>query len=240
MGSLTALIFSIIVGGGGIVFLGTQRSSTDLAIGSVMLAAGLVLVALGVWWLRSGANCLKRQEFPGLAAVTGVLPDLSEPAPVGQVLAALGCLNDLALPYRVDWEEEKDGSARVVARLRVEEARWRSVMGWGELRQTWCLRLTLTVGGRYRWREASGTVTSSVGLSGVTLARTGFTGKTIGALSVRAVFAPLGSVAGPGADGRGAVLRMSPSDVKIPVFRVLRAYGWRPRWDSWLSQIWEY
>lgn len=44
----------------------------------------------------------------------------------------------------------------------------------------------------------------------------------------------------PEGTGTHGAISLTPSDAKIPVFRILRAYGWRPRRDWDLLRLFEY
>jgi hypothetical protein len=179
------------------------------------------------------------------------------------VVRALEKLNDLALPYRVDAAPGQHGLVVVDVRWRVEEVFWRTLLGLGSASKTWMMRVKLSPDGRYRFSESQGTVSFEAGPTQLSAAKSRSWGKTFGVLNATGVWTPSGQVASAAADpGSGlasnpsgpsgpdqaadaaadptAVAAVRPSDAKIPVFRILRAYGWRPPHDTWLSRIWEY
>ena len=49
-----------------------------------------------------------------------------------------------------------------------------------------------------------------------------------------------GQVTSPEGEGTSGTIRVVPSDAKVPVFRIVRGYGWRPRKDGKLRRLWEY
>ena len=63
--------------------------------------------------------------------------------------------------------------------------------------------------------------------------------KSLGAASVTKVWAA-GQVWDPDGTGAEATVRITPSDAKVPVFRIVRAHGWRAKRENVVSRIWEY
>ncbi|MDR1449683.1 MAG: hypothetical protein LBI84_05710 [Propionibacteriaceae bacterium] len=210
-------------------------------LGVVVLAAGVALAALAYWLSRSGVRGLADRPAAGLEQVTGPLPQLGSPVPAAAVVKALERLNGLALPYRVDSSPGQDSQIEVIVRWRVEEAQWQTLLHVGSASKTWVMRVRLSPDGRYRFRESQAAVSAEAGPAHVSGAKTWSWGKSFGALNATRVWTPLGAAKGPAAAAAdSAVVAVRPSDAKIPVFAILRAYGWRPPHDSWVSRIWEY
>ncbi|WP_062070388.1 hypothetical protein [Demequina sediminicola] len=197
-------------------------------------------------WLWSGAvktltEVQRQRTLTGLGSVTGPLPQYDAPAPVGDVVAHLESLDEKELPYTVSVEPDGRG-AKVTVQWRVEDLKWRTFMQRGKLVFRWRMIVTLDADkGTYKFAEyhSSSTIVGDVAKGTLSGAKSWNRSKSMGAGKVSHVWA-VGEVTSP--DGRGthgkAALR--PSDAKIPVFTVLRAYGWRPKRDSTLARAWEY
>lgn len=205
------------------------RNFLIFAVVTVALFTLLLVLA------RRGRRILDNVEVSGLTEVTGPLPQLTAPATLDQVVAALNRLNGLGLPYTISFEPGKTaGAVTATVRWRVEEASWRNVFGAGEVKRTWVMRVYLLPNGRYAFGETSGMLrwnaslmTWSFHVSG-SVAR----GKSMGGLHRSFIWSP----------GTGAQrLQIRSADAKMPVFTILRAYGWRPRMgDHWFARMWEY
>ena len=117
-------------------------SPAQAGVGIAVTVALLVLVG---WLWHSGAVKLRDVRLDGLEGLTGPLPGLCDPAPLGDVLAALVRLNGKNLPYRLDIDQSAPGlTARVTVRWSAETA--------AETR-VWQLKLKLRPQGRYTWHE---------------------------------------------------------------------------------------
>ena len=111
----------------------------------VGIAVTVALIVLIGWLWHSGAVKLRDVRMEGLEELTGPLPGLSEPAPVGDVLAALVRLNGEHVPYRLEIDQSRPGStARVTVRWSAES---------GGQKRVWQLKLKLRLRGRYTWHE---------------------------------------------------------------------------------------
>lgn len=216
-----------------------------LVVSIIVDVLAVVVTLLALWTLRGGAQQLVSLQdsipIEGLESVVGDMPNSPEPVEMDQVIDALMRLNDLDLPYSVTVEPKGDG-ALVKVQWRVEELKWRTVFTRGRRVMRWRLELRLDAAkGHYRFTEVS-SHSELVG-SGLSATLSGSKGgsrsKSIGAGSVTKVWAA-GQVVSPDGEGRSGSIRVVPSDAKVPVFRILRAHGWRPRKDSPLRRLWEY
>jgi len=235
-GGIAGLILAAIgvIGGVGVLCNpGVFDDPQELALAITILVAGLVLLFLAIISGRAGVLRLTSLPIAGVKQVTGHLPHETEPTPPATVVAALDTLNNRGLPYCLEFSTSRRGFPVITVRWRIEEARWKTIFGAGAIKRTWMMRVTLRHGGHYMFHETSAQVAwdASLARMSVTAQRSGFFGKTFGAMGITKVWAP-------GYQQSSAMVR--PSDAKIPVFTILRAYGWRPRHDWWGSRMWEY
>ena len=215
------------------------------AVNILVVVLAVVVPIFAMWTLRAGARRLiagqRSIEIEGVDSVVGDLPDASDPMSLDDVTTALLRLNDLDLPDSVTVERDGD-KAKVTVPWRVEELKWRTLMTRGNQVLKWRLELTLDGSkGRYRFTEVSSRsqLVGSVASGTLSGSKSGSRGKTMGAGTVSKVWAvgQVNSLQGAGSRGK---IRITPADAKVPVFRILRAYGWRPRFNSEALQVWEY
>lgn len=201
-------------------------------MGYCFLIAGIGVLVLAIWMGRRGTQFLARLSITNLELVTGTLPHETEPADVETITNALMALNRRGLPYRVDQSIDRRGRPVFTVRTRVEEVRWREFLRIGSSRTTWGIRVTLKPGGHYTWHETHGTVIWDANAKNLSVSyqRSWFSGRVAGP-TVTTIWAP---------DQPGSTTaQLSAGDIKIPVFSILRAYGWRPRFDWWGTMMFE-
>ncbi|WP_062517009.1 hypothetical protein [Demequina gelatinilytica] len=246
-------MFLAITGVGGL--LGVLLGILFYAIGRpelwpvpLMVVMTVLLVAclpLGVRLIVTGVDALvasaEESQIDGLAEITGPLPALDRPAPVDDVAAALSRIDGLDLPYAV--AIARDGAdATLTVTWRTEEMRWRTVLTRGSAVMRWRMVVRLDgATGRYRFTEhsSSSRIVGNAATGTLSGAARWHRGKSFGAGRIARVWA-IGQVTAPDGDGSSGTIRLAPRDAKIPVFAILRAYGWRPRSDRRLLRMWEY
>lgn len=216
-----------------------------LAVNIIVDVLAVVLTVVSIKMLRDGLMRLSElqdeQDIEGLESVVGELPEVTQPMRLDEVLAALLRLNDLDLPYSVEVDRDGD-TAKVRVPWRIEELKWRTLMTRGSQVRRWQLELTLDGNrGRYRFSEVSSwhKLVGSGATASLSAAAGRSRSKSFAAGSVTKVWA-VGDVLSPEGRGSSGRIGIKPSDAKVPVFRILRAYGWRPRRDSLWHQLWEY
>jgi hypothetical protein len=212
--------------------VGTDHARDDLVSAIVFTPLSIATITGMIIWGRQGM-ALAKQTLPGTLAVTGPLPQLDSPAPIDQVVAALNQLNDRGLPCRLDFTYGRHGQVIALVRWRAEEARWGNLFGAGLVRRTWVMKLKLKPRGRYGFTETTGTLRADASLTSWRFALSGsiFIGKTMNAFGMTRIWAP-------GQPMQELVLQAGQA--KIPIFTILRAYGWRPNQDWWLMRMFEF
>ena len=235
-GGIAGLILAAIgiVGGGGILCNPSVYDNRgDLTEGICLFVVGVPLLVFAIWSGRTGVRRLAILPIAGVEQVTGELPHDAEPAPTATVIAALEALNSRGLPYCLEFSTNRWGRPVITVRWRIEDDQWKTILGTGEVKRTWVMRVTLRHGGHYTFHETSALVAwdASLAQMSVTAQRSWFVGKSFGAMGLTKVWTP---------GHRQSFAMVRPSDAKIPVFAILRAYGWRPRHDWWGNRMWEY
>jgi hypothetical protein len=169
------------------------------------------------------------------------------PVPVDQVVGDLIGMNSDGLPFLIEAERIGDG-VLVEVRWKSEEMRWQTLFVKGDVSYAWRMEVTLDPAkGTYKFVEYSGKSTTRAGVSpGGAYVRANWTwtrGKSSGQQSMTFVEGSDGQVhvqgpQGPRTSWEG-VVRIKPSDAKVPVFTVLRNNGWRPRVDWFGARLFE-
>ncbi|WP_062130922.1 hypothetical protein [Demequina aestuarii] len=213
---------------------------------NVISAALAVILPFVAWRMlaRGSREVIDMQEsieIEGLDSVVGELPRSTHRASMEQVTDALVRLNELDLPYSVavDGDVHK---ATVTVEWRTEELRWRTLLTRGRQVMRWRMLVKLDgETGRYTFTELASTSTlvGSGASASLTGARSWSRAKSMGAGSVTKVWAA-GQVDSPAGTASSGSIRLVPADAKVPVFRILRAHGWRPKRDSAFWRQWEY
>jgi hypothetical protein len=211
--------------------------------GSIAICFAVVTIPGMILMGRNAVKTARLMPIPGLVElISPLLPPapLLSPAPVEQIWSVLDRFNQIDLPYTLSREEDK-GSTVIVVRWREESAEWRTIVGKGGMKQGWAMRVRLDPSGHDRFSERTSRSSRSVQRTGASFHGSISWGKTLALMSATKVYSPgLKKVDGKPTTRRSVKLRIVPSDAKIPIFRVLRAYGWRPRWDIWFSEMLEY
>ncbi|MFN3866734.1 MAG: hypothetical protein ACK4MD_08495, partial [Demequina sp.] len=150
-------------------------------------------------------------------------------------------LNELDLPYVVD-VESRGATSVVTVQWRTEELRWRTLLTRGSRVRRWRMVLSLDAStGRYTFSEYTSwsTLVGSGASTSLTGGKGWSRGKSMGAGTVSRVWA-VGQVESPDGIGPAGAIRIVPADAKVPVFRIVRAHGWRPRRAGDIWRLWEY
>lgn len=198
--------------------------------------------ALGLRHVVREVTSLNR-DFPpdALETVVGELPHLETAASVETVTERLERLSEIDVPYTVVAIPEEDGEARVIVTFRDDEMRWRTLLTRGRKVFRWRMVIRLDARrGTYRFTEYTSVQDLSVGVSGrpLSLSWSGHRGKQFGTGRVTHVWAA-GQVESPEGRGQHGRLAIRPAGAKVPVFTILRAYGWRPRFMPEASRVFE-
>ncbi|WP_029067890.1 hypothetical protein [Jonesia quinghaiensis] len=210
--------------------------------GSVILTLGFAIPAFIVLsrTARETLEAQSKQHVDGLADITGPLPELSQPAPLDTVLQALLAINHKDLPYSVAVRKTRRG-AKVSVGTRPEETRWTDALARGSSATSWQLVVTL--------RESNGTYHFGEFSTGkhVTQSATSLSMRWSWswAVSLTGSFTPVSHIWSPKDLTQHGVnhvegVRVRPTDMKMPVFAILRAHGWRPRWNNRFSELFEF
>lgn len=214
-----------------------------LAVVVGVLAVACPLLA---WWMMRGAvrDLLAVQQarvLPGLRSVTGDLPSWDVAAPVDDVVWHLESLSENDVPYVV-FAEAAGRDVKVTAQWLSEELRWRSFVQRGRTVRRWRMVVTLDVDrGTYSFTEyqSSSQIVGDLASGTLSGVKSWSRGKTLGVGKVTAVWAA-GQVTSPEGRGQHGQIALIPADAKVPVFTILRAYGWRPKRDTAFARAWEY
>lgn len=239
VGCLIGNIFTVVFYSTGNEELWPVPAAVGFGLGFVVLAP--LSYALVRRTSRAMVAFVENSPFEGLETVTGSLPSYPAPAPAQDVVSALLRLNELELPYEVRAESAR-GRTEITVEWRSEELRWRTVLQRGAVVLRWRLQVQLLeAAGTYSFTEVRTESTVQGSLPGASLSgsKQWHRGKSFNAGHFASVWA-VGQVDSPDGVGNTGSVRLRPSDAKIPVFRILRAYGWRPRRDSDLLRLWEY
>lgn len=235
----TVYVVVMAAGVGG--FLAYTADRTALAV-VLWVVAGLGALSMIGTALVKGL----RQASAGPKAQAGpVVASAEAPASLPAVLAALDALNDPELPYEIV-AAPTAGGAEVTVRWRIEELRWRSLFGRGEVVYNWKMVVALD-GAQHRYGfteyQAETKNEQSVWPPRAAWRWEGFRGKTAGQVKLSVVMTSTGEVTtsapeGPRTSWAGAV-SIRPADAKVPVLTTLRNHGWRPRHDWFGARAFE-
>ncbi|MDE0572198.1 hypothetical protein ON058_02075 [Demequina sp. B12] len=212
------------------------------------IVTGVLSIAcpLGAWWVMRGAvrdllAVQQARELPGLRSVTGDLPLWDVAAPVDDLVEHLESLSENDVPYVV-YAERSGRAVRITAQWLSEELRWRTFMQRGRAVRRWRMVVTLNVDrGTYTFTEyqASSQIVGDLARGTLSGVKSWSRGKTMGAGHVTQVWAA-GQVTSPEGRGMHGRIALTPADAKVPVFTILRAYGWRPKRDTTFARAWEF
>jgi len=181
-------------------------------------------------------------DYPGLSELVGPSPNpsLSSPAAIEEVWAALDRLNELDLPYSLS-SDTRAGKTIVTVRWRREDVKWRRILGLGKATRAWVMMVSLFDNGRYGFVEKVSAKAYAASPASASYERSLWFGKSLGLMSLTSVYAPgMTDTKGKPIKLTRSTVSIGPSDAKVPIFRILRAYGWRPRFDNWVSELFEY
>ncbi len=240
-----------------------QRVYRTVYVVVMASAAGAILAMLSgktalavVLWVVFGAAFLsmvgtalvkaRRQIADRAKAEAGpVVASEDAPAPLATVLSALDALNDPDIPYEIVTSPVA-GGAEVTVRWRIEELRWRTIFGRGEIVYNWKMIVGLDEATqRYRFTEYQAKTKNeqSVWPPRAAWKWEGFRGKTAGQTSFSVVMTSTGEVTTRGPQGPRTswegVVSIKPADAKVPVLTTLRNHGWRPRVDWFGARLFE-
>ena len=231
------VVMAAAVGG----FLAYAADRVPLAI-LLWVVAGLGALSMVVTAVVKG---MRQTSSRARAQAGPVVATEDAPAPLPTVLAALDALNDPEIPYEIV-VAPAPGGAEVTVRWRIEELRWRSIFGRGEIVYNWKMVVALDEARRtYGFTEFQAKTRNeqSVWPPRAAWRWEGFRGKTAGSLSMSVVMTSTGEVRTSAPDGPrtswvGAV-SIRPADAKVPVLTTLRNHGWRPRHDWFGARLFE-
>lgn len=222
-------------------FLAHAAGRTPLAI-LLWVVAGLCALST---ILTAVVKAVRQTSARTTAQAGPVVATQDAPAPLPTVLAALDALNDPDIPYEIVVAPAA-GGAEVTVRWRIEELRWRSIFGRGEIVYNWKMVVALDEARHtYGFTEfqAKARNEQSVWPPRAAWQWEGFRGKTAGSTSMSVVMTSTGEVRTSGPEGPrtswvGAV-SIRPADAKVPVLTTLRNHGWRPRHDWFGARLFE-
>jgi len=231
------------------LIIGIPIMAEGLVSPAAYISATLALLLLSLLPIAITARKLERKvsqfNIPGVAEVVSPLvpPEpLTQPAPVAQVLEALFLLNDIAVPYVISANPLSNGIVELRILWRPWEGSWANNISRGGMHWGWQLKIKLLPSGRYTWSEIQDTQAyESYRLSNKMFHAGGYQqqrnrsyskGTGVKSETIR------NGIFVPGADNGNR--EITAHDVAIPAFRILRAYGWRPKWDNTISYLSEF